>query len=867
MGEKIQTTVSGTEPDYRSPHIDAYSQAIKDLFAADRLDESLSIEEALEETLSKGTPSDNFDSMFDGLDEEDPTIKLLSLVFQDTDYNNDRFKKEFAAHIQNGANPYILVSHEISREIIFSDPALMDIVIKSGLDFNLAGKAASNIGNASDITNIAARDTFQMQSATTLSQTGFQKNWDKYAETQETLTKTFPDLKPDIDDVLRFSEKRHLFNDEYQTHSIYMVHRGLMNAYVEHGVFNEEDAEKFLSNFKMHVTPGTTVDVQDYHNKEFDTLRVGSAEHTIKSGDALWNIAERYKPYSNTLGTQKLVDQIYEQNGLDSNNLSLNKILRIPVDPNAHIITIRIPKGSNVSTEALKYQDHLYSSTGNPYLDAKAIMDLNGLDINQTVQAGEGLRLAIKEDFASVASLNLPANKDVTLAVIEKNGDHHRMTFETASKLSYYLSNDHVDSDVIAITTPELGKIIDPKMMGLYQSENARNGNIIFSRSYGEVGLDINPDKIEEKFDNSKSKYNEYTRQEFEFLENNQVISFFAIGNSYDTAPSLYTASIDSNSVRSVTVGAIHEQNGIPYVAGYSSIGGDICAKPIHKIDNEQVYGTSFSTPDMAEHYKKMAQAYGNDLTHEEIMAAASYSTNVRIKDFDIYQSPDLAKKNDDGEITAGLKDSVVDQLPWAKFEINAAGVPHHARAGAGMIDIDKWKENLEQIKTIKLATNNDSEIISQQTNLRDIELEKIQEDGKDLYVYKIPIDTDMTLGKITFALPQEKGHHSTASVEGPSGTKQDLPYLNNSMFSTNILAYESANEGEFITIKSEEKFTDDADIIIRGHEAGNTIEAFRDYMVQNNLTKTPGTDYQEQDIAQTIANKTDITASNITSI
>ena len=163
------------------------------------------------------------------------------------------------------------------------------------------------------------------------------------------------------------------------------------------------------------------------------------------------------------------------------------------------------------------------------------------------------------------------------------------------------------------------------------------------------------------------------------------------------------------------------------------------------------------------------------------------------------------------------------------------------------MIDIDKWKDNLDLIKSIKLATDNDSEMISQQTNFRDIEPEIVNENGKDLYVYKIPIDADMTLGKITLALPQEKGHHSTASIEGPSGTNQDMPYLNNSMFSTNILAYEDASEGEFITIKSEEKFTADADVIIRGHEAGNTIEAFRDYMVQNNLTKTPGTTYQEQ--------------------
>ncbi len=801
-------------------------------------------EESVRQVLDEGKPVSR--TLFGRLDRDDPTMQLRNLFLEYKKYDAQEFDAALQTHVAGGANPYVLINR-FAMDVLFSEPGAMQRAVEIGVDFNLANQAYDG-----DEVKISTENVFKAlhrQSASLSSVSGFRGKWEKYAQSQKILIDSFPELKPDMDDVKGGENSEYLYDPEYQDYNTYMLHRGLMEAYERHGVFTTEEVEAFFQGFEMHIPAGTDVDVKSFHDEEFDALKVGYTQYIVQEGDSLWAIAQRYEPYSEFSNVRDIVDRIVEDHKLDGETIQPGMALKIPISSDVNMITAHVIDGGTLTKGAYKMRDQLYNSQGSPFLDALSIARLNNMDISQTIHPGDQFTIPLKDRFASVAPLYLSSEKDVTLAVIEAGNHHHKQTFKIASKLAYHLSGDGDDGDVIAISVPKIGRIVQPKILTLYQSDEARNGEVIFSKSYAEQHGRVPPERAEELYDKNKRLYSEFSRQEFEMLEDNGVINFLGAGNGHDIAPNVYVVSSEANAVRSVTVGAIHIQDDIPYIAPYSSVGADLCAEPVRKVDGVQLRGTSYSTPDMAEHYHQMAKAYGNDLTHEEIMAAAYYSTDLRLKDFDVLKHPDLSNKNEKGEVNGRLQEGQAANLPWTKFHINAAGIPYHPRAGTGMIDIEQWGESLDRMKLLKDKTGNSSEMYKQQVNLRDIEPDTVREQSKDLYVYKVPIDTDMTLGKITLSLPQERGHRSTASIQGPSGTRLDMPYLKNAMFSTHVLAYENVSEGDFITIKTEERFTDDADITIRGHEAGNTIEAFRDYMIQNDLTQRPESIFQVQDV------------------
>ncbi|MGH1402842.1 MAG: LysM peptidoglycan-binding domain-containing protein [Alphaproteobacteria bacterium] len=784
-------------------------------------------------------------ALFNKLDRESPTMELRNLFLEYKKYSPEEFDTALQSHIDAGANPYVLV-YRYTAQRLFDDPRLMQKAIDTGIDFNLLNQAYD-----ADLKNVATdhvSSAIYYQGTGIRAFSGFRTRWENYAQSQKVLMDAFPELKPDMDDLHSGDGSASTYQDHNQDYNTYMLHRGLMSAYERHGVFTVEETDKFLQGFSMHVSSDKDIGIETFHDEGFDIHRIGHAQYIVQEGDSLWAIAERYQPYTDFSNVRDIVDRISEDHKLDGGALKPGMVLDIPTSTGVHMITGTVIDGGTLTKGAYKLRDQLYNSQGNPFLDARAIAQLNNFDMNETIYPGDELIIPLKESFSSVAPLGLSREKDVTLAVIESGGSHHEKTFEIASKLAYHLSGDRTDNDVIAISTPQLGRIVQPEILKLYQSEAARNGEIIFSKSYAPQHGAVPSDRVEELYDKAERLYSEYDRQEFELMEQNQVINFAGIGNGYEIAPDLYAPTADAHAAKSVAVGAIHEQDGVPFIAAYSSIGADICAGPIHDVNGAPIRGTSFSTPDMAEQYHQIAKAYGGDLTHEEIMAAAYYSTDLRVKDFDIHKMPEVSEKNDKGHVNGHLKEGAVGSLPWARFQINAAGIPHHPRAGTGMIDVDRWIENLDRMKIIKDRTDNTSEEMKRQVQFKGIEPDIVREQGKDLYVYKVPIDADMTLGKMTLSIPQERGHRSTASIQGPSGTRLDMPYLNDAMYSTHIFAYENVSEGDVITVKTEEPFTDDADIIIRGHEAGNTIEAFRDYMIQNDLTQRPESIFQAQD-------------------
>jgi LysM repeat protein len=841
MGEQNQKTDLNWLDNFQPPNIDAQTHSLRTFL--ENTDGEISTKK-----------------LNDALYQDDVTLELRILVLDLYDGEPENFEEKLKSCLNRGANPYALFSDDLIAESVLLSPKVMEAVIKTGVDMSLVKQFYED-----NLPNTVFQDVIHSQSAAFIDKGGLQKKWDNYAKSQEILIKAYPELKPDMDAFLKNPRNNLYFENDYQNHTTYMLHRDLLKTCQEHGVFSEDEIEKFLIKFDMHHPADPNINVQDYHDKKFDGLRAGQAQYPVKNGDNISDIAQRYLPYSESPNTYNLAAKIIEQNDLNGDFIQPGQVLTIPVKHDAHFISGWLGKGDNMTVFANIYQPHIHSSTGNPYLDAKKIMKINGMEEDQIIHHEQKFHVPINEEFNTVASLNLPSNKKVTLAILEDGQKHHKNTFETASKLDYFRSTN--DSDVIAINTSN-ENASQQQLMQLYRSSAVQNGNVIFSMSYAQRIFSKELKDIEPQYDKADYLYSEKDKYDVQFFEENQIIHFAAAGNEHDGYPNLFTALPSTTSIHGVSVGAIHEENGIKYIAGYSSIGADICAGPIHNINSNSVAGTSFSTPDFSDLYKNMAEAYGNVLTHEEIMVSAFYATDFKVKEFDPHKTPEfdlyynditarLEYLDDENRLVTGitsgsLKKGAVDQLNWAKFEINAAGIPHHPRAGAGMIDEQRWIENLDRMKTLKLATNNESDIVKQQTHLKDIDPDVAIENGKVIYTYKIPITSDMTLGKISMTLPQEQYHRSRAFLEGPSGTEMYMPYLNNAMFSTFLLACEDVKEGDFIKIKSEEPFTDEANIIIHGFEPGNTIEAFRDYAIQNNIAQTPNSVYQEQDNVST---------------
>ncbi len=763
--------------------------------------------------------------------------------------------------IEAGANPYILFLHEKAINTIYENPDIMAYLIDSGVDFTLCG----------GLHNTFKLDTPKRQLQRFMRvdyrdgpSSKFQK--ENFAKSFGILVKAFPELKPDVNAA--YSELSRSINNQMRNFVHYSNQCYLMAQLEEHGIISQEEAELILSHSNLHIPSGKTINPLDYRSEFYERYRLGYKDHTVHERDTIESIADRYQPYSTAPDTKSFTQEIIEYNQLD-NDILPGQTIRMPIDPSANLITYKVPNNTTILDAIKKFQSQLFGGTGDLDKDIKAVLKLNGVgDIPDTLSdklirapstndSQISIKIPLKNDFANTEQLNLPVEKDVTLVVIEGDTPHLIKTFKTASGLDFFRSGD--DSDVIAVTERNMGKM-DEDVLKLYLSANARNSEIIFSKSYGtnpnnDIRKNNTPAQMEDDYDCAPKLYDPAYIQYIDFYERNKTIHFYGAGNNHDTHPDLNISDPGSLSRGGVTVGAIHEQNGIKYIGGYSSVGVDICTGRLHNIDGEEVDGTSFSTPDMIDLYQDMAQAYGNDLTHEEIMTAAFYSTDLDIKDFEPHNTIKLNTQYNEASnnVSGELKEGAVDQLAWANFDINAAGIPHHPRIGAGVINPKEWIKNLEKMKTLKQLSHCDDEILTERVPLHDIEPEIIQENGKALYAYKIPIHLDMTLGKISMILPQEAFYRSKAAIVAPSGTKIDMPYLNQSIYSTFALSCEDANEGDYLTITTEKKFTDEAEIIVRGYERGSAIEAFRDYMLQNNLTQKPHTVYQTTD--QTLQN------------
>jgi hypothetical protein len=228
--------------------------------------------------------------------------------------------------------------------------------------------------------------------------------------------------------------------------------------------------------------------------------------------------------------------------------------------------------------------------------------------------------------------------------------------------------------------------------------------------------------------------------------------------------------------------------------------------------------GTSFSTPLAAGIYRQYEEWYGNRLTPEEILAAAMWTTDTSLREFnDVYGGNAAALAGDMAKLDS------LGTHP-AAFRRNGGGLPVNDHCGAGLLDYEKWQEGLDWMVAAKVFPTKE---FSAQVN---VELNKdLSNPDENRFVYEAIVPEDLTLGKLTFFVPQFKRRHSDIAITMPSGFQMNLIRSTTDVVSTYSFAYEDVVKGSRIRLSSLRPLAPTAAIIIRGFGSESVIKKFRD--------------------------------------
>ena len=129
----------------------------------------------------------------------------------------------------------------------------------------------------------------------------------------------------------------------------YFIHRETGNTtpvIIEYGfIDNPSDLSKIEQNYKKYVDAVVNAVLATSKGETINPLPLGNDYYTIKSGDSLWNIANRYNTTVNELKTL---------NNLTSNNLSIGQILKLPSN-NIQENTYTVKSGDSLWSIANRY--------------------------------------------------------------------------------------------------------------------------------------------------------------------------------------------------------------------------------------------------------------------------------------------------------------------------------------------------------------------------------------------------------------------------------------------------------------------------------------------------------------------------------
>lgn len=564
-------------------------------------------------------------------------------------------------------------------------------------------------------------------------------------------------------------------------------------------------------------------------------------------------------------------------------DLALSARLKAIADPLAPELTLDdvVPRGYDVMQESLASMGDAYQFGLNTLSDASYKTALYGRDRQMTMMyngtngttvktedvllSGYGADLEGGIAYHYSTDLNLPEQKrDFDLVVTEpkelsegvsarkSHSFHGDITMRMAEALSTQISPDgEGDSDVHFIATNVHFEISRDFLL----LSQLGKDKLIYSQSTGLTTQNaiFDDDLLSDVKTRKILKYN--------FHEQNETMNVAAAGNEYtffsgtahgelDVDPKVLmaassVANVSAHAQRGVTIGAAHIDDADQiYMSSYSSPGAAFLVETPDFYHGE-VQGTSFSTPTAASYYKEIAESYGDELTHEEMIFAGLYSTNTDIYNINQVKAEELdhvnpvkgenqtssygdaLNKNEKAEISP----EELTKFDKTVFRTNAASVPYHERAGAGFLDVYKWKDNLDAMKAMKNTFEHQPEFIKDKTP--PLLLGESSKGGVDTefpYHYEVRIEHDMTLDKQTLYLDQVG--LNALRITSPSGMESDFVGTASGYISTRAFSGEDVQAGDVLTIQSKKPLGELAEFTARGTADGSVIQAFREYQL-----------------------------------
>lgn len=425
-----------------------------------------------------------------------------------------------------------------------------------------------------------------------------------------------------------------------------------------------------------------------------------------------------------------------------------------------------------------------------------------------------------------VPPTDIDPDRRVHLFVTEMEGYHQKMATRAAAGSNYAINPDvdysqfHVLADAVWAAHVQLGMDRSSQALEILQHpENPLRDNIVFTSSMHAVFVaqDNRPggvfgDLQAQHIRNDRGPDHaplENIRANLQRAEEASPILFQAMGNEYPYDTGWSADGSDLQTGRTVMVGATgmyptRQGDDVFAIAPYSSPGADLCFRLPSEL-GDQNEGTSFATPNGAGVYRQMSEWYGHQLSFEEIMAAAMMTASQ--------QTPEV---NNRGMVTQ------------VTYRTNGAGMAFNDRCGAGDVNPTVWNETLKEMVALKAGLDNPGDAFYDFIDIGDATAIETLDNGDHEYTYSITVPQDMTLGKLTFLLPQESGAHSEVMVRMPSGFKMVLPKSLTDVVSTAAFNYEDVKAGDVIEIVTGEPLSENATFVLRGLEDGNAIQALR---------------------------------------
>lgn len=544
-----------------------------------------------------------------------------------------------------------------------------------------------------------------------------------------------------------------------------------------------------------------------------------SFDYVVKPGDTLLSVAARLQPATGGDHPGEKIRSIALLNGsadIDgySRHLQPGQTMKIPIAPAMEVVQHTVKEGEN-----LQSLTEIYNMASKGAQRASLVAAFNSLQSPDALSPGQVLNIPITNDGADLAPLEGPqakGGKETTLYITEPYSDHHFATYGTAVQYAASVFPDHKAS---GLTIKPLNPDGEPDMNDAVDQLIRKGGDTdaVFSLSLSKRPF----------FDSISPEARNLEKEALEYYKHHAPNVLISAGNNFQDNTEQYSVMAQIGSRNAFVVGATQKaEDGTSYVAPYSSPGADFTSTPLIPFDGQTTNGTSFSAPTMATSAAQFNTWYGDRLSFEEIMYAGMLSTKIDLGDCKLKTENNCAINTIEGSV----------------FVTNGAGLPHHARAGSGEIDLTRWRDNLDRLATLKQTKGLENQPISLEVTANDL-VNRKGPDKDGVYHYDVQIPTDIMMGKMI----AEAGPLVKVQIESPGGYKS---YIGEAVkagthAATSAFAFEDYKAGDTLRIASNRPLDNNFRLTMQGQEPNSALGGLRNALQEEGLMLKPHSTYE----------------------